>query len=1154
MQSATPRAYGGFSARAHVQSELDDAPIRDLRHVPYGLCTPLRSLGALASIRRWSLRACTVGALAASLALLALCAGAAEAAPPTLIPDGQFESEGALGVAVDQSTSESDPSRGDVYVAGYVTEPEPGKPHWAPGGIGKFDASGRLLSPPSPFGVFPPSPFPPEFGVGGYSGAAVNPVNGDVYALDAFTSEILSYDPLSGESLGSFSVAASGNRPFFGGQIPTTVVGIATDSDGRVYVPVVPEDKVLEYDPATCPAVPEPCVPLKTFTGGSGAGGLKGPTSVAVDASGNVWVADPGNERVEELSPADTPLREINSEGVQSVAVDGHGDVFATVLNSADFCGKLIPPCPHLVEYSSTGAQLADLGAGSIGAQRGSATEPLPSMMAVSESSGRVYVTEGLFTTEGGLHGRVFKFTPPVAPKLQGETAVEVGTSGAKLGAVVNPGGISAAYRFEYGTTTAYGHAVPFPEGDTGGGFQSRTVWAAANGLAPGTTYHYRAVVTGALGEPLAANDQTFTTATPTQSACPNEQFRTGFSANLPDCRAYELVTPPNKAGAAPDPPGEGNNVEGALRSNFAAVDGSRISFATEAVLPGSPSGGKSYVATRRPSGWSSQNMFPPQHYYGFECPQTLEANAYSADLSKAIIPMGGNPECGGPEPELVAGEPKGAENLFVRDNTVGSYQLVNVTPPGVTPANAAFDGASADLDHVVFGERAKLTPDALGGVQNLYEYSGGVVRLAMVLADGTPVAGAFAGISPDGSKIFFAYEGKLYARVNGTSTVQLDASQAGSSGGGGSLQSVTADGSQVFFTDDASASLTADTVPGSGTNLYRYAFATGQLTDLTPAGHAEVQGVLSVSEDGISVYFEAHGSLAAGATQGQPNPYLWHSGTTAFITPLAAVSRKEQWVSRNGAFFAFASTQRLTDYDNTDVNTGEPDPEIYVYAAASDSLVCASCNPSGAPPSRGVRLEAKHFPRNLSDNGRVFFDTSEALLPADTNGRQDVYEYEPAGVGSCSDQAGCVSLISTGTGAIDTWFIEASPSGSDVFLLEQQQLVPQATQEEARTIYDVRVNGGLSEPAAPPACTTADACRSAPAPQPSIFGAPPSQTFSGAGNLVVPLTTSPTAKPKPKPKKCRKGYVKKRKTKKKSKCVKAKKAKARKINRKGSK
>jgi hypothetical protein len=108
------------------------------------------------------------------------------------------------------------------------------------------------------------------------------------------------------------------------------------------------------------------------------------------------------------------------------------------------------------------------------------------------------------------------------------------------------------------------------------------------------------------------------------------------------------------------------------------------------------------------------------------------------------------------------------------------------------------------------------------------------------------------------------------------------------------------------------------------------------------------------------------------------------------------------------------------------------------------------------------------------------------------------------------------------------------------VFFRSNQALVPQDKQEGMVVIYDARVAGGFPAPASPPACTTADACRTPVLPQPSIYGAPASQTFSGVGNLA-PSEAKPKAKPKAKPVKCKKGFVKK-----KGKCVKkaAKKAK----------
>ena len=144
--------------------------------------------------------------------------------------------------------------------------------------------------------------------------------------------------------------------------------------------------------------------------------------------------------------------------------------------------------------------------------------------------------------------------------------------------------------------------------------------------------------------------------------------------------------------------------------------------------------------------------------------------------------------------------------------------------------------------------------------------------------------------------------------------------------------------------------------------------------------------------------------------------------------------------------------------------------------------------------------------------------------MPSDTNGQLDVYEYEGGGA----------HLISSGTSSYESNLEDVSESGNDVFFRSNQQLVPQDNQEGQIVIYDARVAGGFVEPSSPPACTTADACRTPVAPQPSIYGAPASQTFSGVGNLAPP-ETKPQVKPKAKPVKCKKGFVKKKK----GKCVK---------------
>jgi hypothetical protein len=688
-----------------------------------------------------------------------------------------------------------------------------------------------------------------------------------------------------------------------------------------------------------------------------------------------------------------------------------------------------------------------------------------------------------------------------------------------------------------------------------GEGVSSRTVWAEAKGLAPGTTYHYRIVVANALGERVGG-DRTFTTATAVESSCPqNEQLRTGFSASLPDCRAYELVTPANDASAQPDtnhipnyerPAAGGGGVAG----NQAARDGARMSYVSEEVLPGSASVGLEYVSTRGFAGWSAENVVPRASYTGDRCTNKQNVPAFSADLSQAVVehPFGTPNSCGVELVEVVPGEPRGVQNLLLRDNTTRSYRLLDLTPPDVTSEEPRFLGASADLGHVVFAERAPLVSGAPPGVEDVYEWSDGSLRLVTVLRDGTAVAGSFAGISADGSLVLFTANGGLYARLDGQRTVQVDATHGPGSPGGGVGLHVAPDGSSVLFTDDSP--LTADSTAQAGEpDLYqcRIIEVEGEprcdLKDLTVARgseHADV-GEAVFSEDGSYVYFTATAVLAdntreyAGvngepvlekAEPGERNLYVEHEGTVLFIAtaPPADGGLEGAEASPDGRYLAITSTKPLTGYQNIDRETEKPDREIFGYSAAGGELSCVSCKPSGEPPTTGgaftprARVSANqgavHY---VFDGGRLFFQTAEALVPADTNGRFDVYEYE----------AGQLHLISTGTSSSDSYLLEASDNGRDVFFLTRQKLLPQDTTEGALSIYDARVDGGFPEPVSPPACTTPERCRGASVPQPSIFGAPASQTFSGVGNLEP-------AEPRPVKEHCKKGFVTK-----KGKCVK---------------
>ncbi len=746
-----------------------------------------------------------------------------------------------------------------------------------------------------------------------------------------------------------------------------------------------------------------------------------------------------------------------------------------------------------------------------------------------------------------------------VRPVIGPELTSEVGATEVKLGALVNPEGAPASYRFEYGPTSAYGASVPLAQGSVGEGATARVVWAAASGLAAGSVYHFRVSVTNERGVFYGA-DQTFTTLTAAQASCSNMAFRGGFSGHLPDCRAYELVTPTTTTSVQINSAG------------VAATSGDAIEFNTHEPEPGAATASNIYVARRSEGGWAPEDIIPVESYTGTSCiSKSNGAVGFSAELDRAVIFWGRNSrasEPGGSETEeqecnaeglqVAPGEPVGYQNLLLRESATGGFGLINAPEAamaGVTPADAYFKGASADLRHVVFVEPEPLTADAPRGVEDLYEWeAGGGVRLVSVLPGETATTGALAttpngrpAISADGSDVLFTSGGSLYARIDGKRTVQVDRYQAGGASGGGQFQGVSADGHTVFFTDESK--LTAgSTAEPNAPDLYECVLASGasecRLSDVTPeaslakAGeHADVLQVSPLgSADSSHVYFTATGVLAQNKREyeytdtenrrhktveepqsGANNLYLDQSGAISYIATLGEHESLVGAVSPDGAWFAFDSTQSLTGYDNTPA-VGAPVQEIFLYSAVSGALVCASCQPSGEAPIAGAGATLVGGHRELADGGHLFFQTFEALVPSDTNGQQDVYEYEA--------QDAQARLISGGTGTSESEFQEASESGDDVFFLTRQQLVPQDTEPEARVIYDARVNGGIPYLAAAAACTNAEACRGPVAAPPAVFGAPASQTFSGAGNLTPPaIAAKPAVKRKPTT--CKKGYTK---------------------------
>jgi hypothetical protein len=163
------------------------------------------------------------------------------------------------------------------------------------------------------------------------------------------------------------------------------------------------------------------------------------------------------------------------------------------------------------------------------------------------------------------------------------------------------------------------------------------------------------------------------------------------------------------------------------------------------------------------------------------------------------------------------------------------------------------------------------------------------------------------------------------------------------------------------------------------------------------------------------------------------------------------------------------------------------------------------------------ISLKNAPYPsRNLFDSGRLFFTSADALVPeatatrketivpgnaAATVGVENVYQFEPNGVGSCHSSTGCVSLLSSGTSKQESTFLDASADGSNAFILTSARLLPQDT-DTSLDIYDARECSQASpcqpQPGSSPVpCHSAQECRGT-APAPPAFEVPATATFVG--------------------------------------------------------
>jgi Tol biopolymer transport system component len=585
----------------------------------------------------------------------------------------------------------------------------------------------------------------------------------------------------------------------------------------------------------------------------------------------------------------------------------------------------------------------------------------------------------------------------------------------------------------------------------------------------------------------------------------------------LPECRAWEVVSPLDKNGG--NITGEGDNV-------IAAVNGGAVVYASRAGFADTRGSGAigltQYLGRRGSGGWGTHSISPVSNP---DALQVLfardEAGVFSEDLSKGIF--------WGYDLQSVTDDLPHETNLYQIDTSTDALRGVTLatqlegTEFPLQFINNLGVGASADTEVVTFSARDKLLPEAISGVENLYAWEDGVLRLGGILPDGSvPSEGSYQppanflytyrnAVSADGSMIAFIAnkEGQpqLYLRRNHTDTVWVDEAE----GTGVAtpedvhLQWMSPNGKSLLFTT-SSKLVSGD--EHEGRDLYLYtdgpnpeAESNLQLISSEahpPTAYAE-SAVVGASDDAGRIYYVSG-----------PNSDLvfWDHGSSKVVTVLnssysleeivATSSPGSSRVTPDGLHLAFLSGGELT----SDVTNGHQ--EMYVYDATAESLTCASCMSSG-PTEADVQVQPHSLdvspqkempqvrPQVLSSDGRlVFFTTTAALVPDDINGVADVYAYDTG--------TGEQKLVSSGHGENGAWFENASSSGSDIFLVTRNQLVGRDS-DSLVDLYDARSEGGFAEPPPPPTPCSGEGCRGALSTGAGVSG-PATSSFSGPGNL----------------------------------------------------
>ena len=775
--------------------------------------------------------------------------------------------------------------------------------------------------------------------------------------------------------------------------------------------------------------------------------------------------------------------------------------------------------------------------------------------------------------------------------------------SGSVVVAVSQQGGpgYDSHDRFQYVTQkqleeSGWADATETPPVEAGEGTTAKFTSVDVPGLVAGVTYRYRLVASNnSPGEPVVDGvEHTLTVPAPPPVSepvsCPNQAFRTGPSANLPDCRSYEQVTPHDKEGAHEIFSYGSEYAAGAIPGE----DGEHLALMDPPVAWGAgPTAGQSpYFFTRKAGGGWSMTAAAVQPETSLDI---FGTQLLSPDLTGVAFESTYNtsPESQSGDVEYKAGPPG------------GPYATVAAVPAKQAAVGGSSEGwvaSSKDFSKLILAvEDRTLAGSATGTKQgtDLYEYAGGELRQVNVdsanhtigtcgakVAVGGEVQsnGGYAetssphSLSPDGSRIFF--EAVPGEECNEPSHLYMRT-------GNGSEAAQTLDIGAYRFrgANEQDTELLVEARNNGTSEISLYNVESTTFTKLFTV-NSDIVDNMQVDEDFNAFYFES-GEELAGTGAPAPSPELEPGDSAPTNIYRYDISAKEllfvdriagqfgagpalEPVSPDGRYFYFNAEYVagvpgggkgfFRNFENLGQSVAGQTEQVYRYDSAEGLIQCVSCASAFDPEPKspavfdvsggsdsGVQGTPNGDPRDMiasADGDFVFFGTFAELVPSDIDGEvpstllsasfsvsSDVYEWRKPGIDGCDHTQGCLALITNGRGGFMNIPLGTDASGRDVFFYTNSKLGPNDN-DAAGDIYDARIDGG--EPGAParPVECEADACSTPPSAPSDV--SPSSSTFTGPGNQTPPpsaTTGTPVKSKQAKPKKKVKGkHAKKKK------------------------